>query len=212
MKLSYISMFLVILTFEEIFVNICIADPIDGFTSVPFTLDLQKPYNKPIGQRYSNLGGVRRFWVFSNDKPFKLNTDTKPRTEAHVLGQDYTSGVHQFEGHVYIPRGTSGVSIMQIFGGEVSASTLQLRVYNGEIKRYREEVIESNVYNRWLRLNVIHNADEGQITIFINGVQKLEVADRGPGTKYFKFGVYTQNAPSQRMESRWRKVKIYKKM
>lgn len=69
------------------------------------------------------------------------------------------------------------------------------------------------MYDRWFRLNIIHDVEGGKVTVFIDGVQKFETNDRGPSDDfYFKCGVYA--APkdiSYYMESRWRDIKIYKK-
>ena len=43
----------------------------------------------------------------------------------------YSSGVWQFEGDVFVPSGTSGASVMQIFGAAEHATTLMLHVYGG---------------------------------------------------------------------------------
>lgn len=65
----------------------CCADPTDGFTLMPLTdnnIKLQKPYNKPLNDRYSYDDGVRRLWVYTNDKPFKQGSGTRPRTEVRI--------------------------------------------------------------------------------------------------------------------------------
>jgi len=57
--------------------------------------------------------------------------------------------VWQFEGYGYVPCGTSGVCIMQVFGaGGNHATSLMLRVYNGALYYYREAVIVPNIYDR----------------------------------------------------------------
>nr|XP_017246936.1 PREDICTED: citrate-binding protein-like [Daucus carota subsp. sativus] len=193
----------------------CCADPTDGFTLMPLTdnnIKLQKPYNKPLNDRYSYDDGVRRLWVYTNDKPFKQGSGTRPRTEVRINGYDYSSGIWQFEGHAYVPKGTSGVTIMQIHGARQGATTLQLRIYDGDLKYYKFDVIEKNLYDKWFRVNVIHNVDEGELTVFINGVKKYVRSDQGPGDLYFKCGVYAAPAGSSNyMESRWKGIKIYKK-
>ncbi|KAL3504489.1 hypothetical protein ACH5RR_034330 [Cinchona calisaya] len=192
-----------------------LADPTDGFTRIPLTernFGLQKPFNLPLKDRYSYHNGVRRFWVYTNDKPFKPDTTTKPRTEIRIKGLDYSSGIWQFEGYAYVPTRTSGVTIMQIHGAKVGATSLQLRIYDGDMKYYKFQVVDTNLYDKWFRLNVIHNVDEGKIIVFIDGVQKFEINDQGPGDLYFKCGVYAAPANSSNyMESRWRDIKIYKK-
>ncbi|PQQ19342.1 hypothetical protein Pyn_36836 [Prunus yedoensis var. nudiflora] len=133
-------------------------------------------------------------------------------TRIFALGYDYTSGVWQFEGNFYVPQGSSGVIIMQIHGAATEATTLQLRVYNGDLKYYGNNVVASNIYDKWLRLNVIHNVGAGKVTIFIDGEQKLVVNGHGRANFYFKYGVYgALSASSNYMESRWKEVKLFKK-
>lgn len=129
-----------------------------------------------------------------------------------MQGLDYHSGVWQFEGYGYVPKGTSGATIAQIHGASEGATTLILRIYNGDMRYYNTYLVAENLYNKWFRLNIIHDVDGGIVTVFINGVKKFQTKDHGPGDLYFKFGVYA--APddiSNYMESRWRYIKIYKK-
>ncbi|KAL2489330.1 Citrate-binding protein [Forsythia ovata] len=129
-----------------------------------------------------------------------------------MQGLDYSSGIWQFEGYAYVPTGTSGVTIMQIHGAREGATSLQLRIYDGDMKYYKFDVVATDLYNKWFRLNVIHDVDEGKITVFINGVEKYVVNDQGPGDLYFKCGVYAAPENSSNyMESRWKNIKIYKK-
>jgi hypothetical protein len=44
--------------------------------------------------------------------------------------------VWQFEGYGYVPSGTTGVSIMQVFGAGAHATTLMLHVYDGALRYY----------------------------------------------------------------------------
>ncbi|KAK6940037.1 Alginate lyase 2 [Dillenia turbinata] len=193
----------------------CSADPTDGFTSVPLTewnFELQKPYDKPLNERYSYENCVRKLWVYSDDKPHQPGSNTKPRTEIRIRGLDYSSGIWQFEAYGFVPSGTSGVSLVQIHGAESGATTMQIRIYNGDLRYYSTDLIASDMYDKWFRVNVIHDVDEGKVTFFIDGVQKLQEKDHRPGDLYFKCGVYAQNNDSYYMESRWREIKIYKKM
>ncbi|KAF0888442.1 hypothetical protein E2562_014253 [Oryza meyeriana var. granulata] len=190
------------------------ADPTDGFTAVRLkesNFVLQKPYNVQGRSRYSFDGTVRRLWVFSGDKPHTPQSKTSPRTEIRMTGYDYSSGVWQFEGYGYVPSGTTGVSIMQVFGGGQTATTLMLHVYDGELRYYHRQVVEGNIYDRWFRLNVVHEVDASKLTVFVDGQQRLRVAGHGGDSQYFKFGVYAQRQPSSRMESRWRGIKILRK-
>ncbi|KAI5312232.1 hypothetical protein L3X38_041405 [Prunus dulcis] len=143
---------------------------------------------------------------------FQTKSNRSSRGERAAAGYDYTSGVWQFEGNFYVPQGSSGVIIMQIHGAATEATTLRLRVYNGDLKYNGKTVVASNIYDKWLRLNVIHNVGAGKVTIFIDGKQKLVVIGHGRANFYFKYGVYgALSASSNYMESRWREVKLFKK-
>ncbi|GMN56303.1 hypothetical protein TIFTF001_025407 [Ficus carica] len=188
--------------------------PTDGFSRVSLSssnFKLQKPYDQPVQNRYSNNNGVETFRVFSNDKPFQQGSPTKPRTEIRISGYDYTSGVWQFEGNFYVPSGTNGVCIMQVFGAANQATTLQLRVYNGNLQVYKNQVVVSNIYNKWFKLNVIHDVGNSRVTIFINDQQKVVVGGRGLSTFYFKYGVYAQDGSSNDMESKWSGIKVFRR-
>ncbi|KAI4297041.1 hypothetical protein L6164_036950 [Bauhinia variegata] len=189
-------------------------DPTQGFTRLPLSnsnFAVQKPYDVPQDQRYSFKNGVHKFWVYSTDKPHTPTSNTAPRTEIRVTGYDYTSGVWQFEGYGYVPSGSSGVCIMQVLGGTSSATTLQLRVYDGSLTYYRSPVLLQNTYNRWFRVNVIHDVGASTVKVYIDGVLKYQGNGRGDATHYFKFGVYEQNDSSSYMESRWKDIKIFRK-
>ncbi|KAL9459381.1 hypothetical protein AB3S75_002725 [Citrus x aurantiifolia] len=189
-------------------------DPTIGFVSLPLNrsnLVVQRPYDVPEDQRYCFVNGTHKLWVYSTDKPHSLTSKTSPRTEIRVHGYDYSSGVWQFEGYGYLPCGTTGVCIMQVFGASPHATTLMLRVYNGSLTYYRASVIVPNIYDKWFKLNVIHDVDNSKVRVYIDGVLKSEAPGRGGTSHYFKFGVYAQNNDSYYMESRWKDIKVLKK-
>ncbi|KAF6992809.1 hypothetical protein CFC21_009768 [Triticum aestivum] len=190
------------------------ADPDDGFTAVSLhesNFVLQRPFDEASGARYSFNGTVRKLWVLSSDKPHARQSHTSPRTEIRMAGYDYSSGVWQFEGYGYVPSGTTGVSIMQVFGAGETATTLMLHVYDGALRYYDRQIVEDAIYDRWFRLNVVHDVEGSTLTVYIDGQQRLHVDGRGGDSHYFKFGVYAQNHDSSCMESRWKGVRILKK-
>lgn len=128
-----------------------------------------------------------------------------------LQGYDYTSGVWQFEGQGYVPGGTSGVCIMQVFGANPTSTTSQLRVYDGSLNYYRDPVLSPNIYNRWFKVNVIHNVGANNVKVYIDGDLKYDTSGRGDANHYFKFGVYVQNDPSSYMESRWKDIKLFRR-
>ncbi|KAL7104555.1 hypothetical protein ACP275_08G252700 [Erythranthe tilingii] len=192
-----------------------ITDPTKGFVSQRLNesnLVIQRPYDVPENRRYRFDNGVHKLWVFNTDKPHSIISNTNPRTEIRVKGYDYSSGVWQFEAYGYVPCGTSGVCIMQVFGSAPPhATTLMLRVYNGTLSYYRAPVVAPNIHDRWFRLNVIHDVEASRVEVYINGVLKYEGSGRGGASHYFKCGVYAQNDDSYYMESRWKNIRILKK-
>ncbi|XP_044511539.1 citrate-binding protein-like [Mangifera indica] len=196
--------------------NRCHADPTDGFCLVPLTesnFELQKPYDTPLDQRYIYKNGAHKLWVYADDKPHNSYSHTQPRTEIRIKGLDYSSGVWQFEGCGFVPNGTSGATIAQIHGAAHGATTFILRIYDGDMRYYSRDLAATGMYDKWFRLNVIHDVDGGTVTVYIDGVQRFSTMDKGRGNgMYFKCGVYAAPANiSYYMESMWRDIKIYKK-
>ncbi|CAN0899916.1 Citrate-binding protein [Linum grandiflorum] len=190
-------------------------NPTEGFVEVALSgsdMKVQSPWDLSEAKRYSFKNGVHTLKVYSTDKPLSKGSPTKPRTEVRIAGHDYSSGVWQFQGQGYVPRGTSGVSIMQVFGagGSSHATTLQLRVYEGDLAAYRNH-IRSNIYDKWFKLNVIHDVGAGKVKVYFDGDLIYQTAGRGGNKFYFKFGVYGQIGDSHYMESRWKGIKIFKK-
>ncbi|ESR41103.1 hypothetical protein CICLE_v10027490mg, partial [Citrus x clementina] len=191
------------------------SDPTKGFISLPLNRSyyhIQKPYDLPENQRYCFSDGVHRCWVYSTDKPHTPTSQTKPRTEIAIQGYNYSYGVWQFEGHWYVPQGTSGVCIMQVFGASPPhATTLMLRVVNGSLLYYRGPVLVQDIYDKWFKLNVIHDVDAAKVKVYINGCLIFEADGRGGTSHAFKCGVYAQNDDSYYMESRWKDIKVLRK-
>ena len=100
---------------------------------------------------------------------------------------------------------------MQVFGASQHATTLMIRVYNGSLTYYQSPVLVPNVYNRWFRVNVVHDVEGSNVKVYINRVLVYEASGRGGTSYYFKCGVYAQNDDSYLMESYWKRIKVLKK-
>lgn len=85
-------------------------------------------------------------------------------------------------------------------------------LYNGSLTYYRSPVLVPNIYDRWFRLNVIHDVDASDVKVY---TYRWESCGWGSWTwgkiLYFKCGVYLQNDKSHYMESRWKEIKVFKK-
>lgn len=95
---------------------------------------------------------------------------------------------------------------MQVFGASPHATTLMLRVYNGSLYYYTGPVLVPNIYDRWFKLNVIHDVDASNVKVSIDDILQHEAPSRGGDLHYFKCGVYAQNDDSYYMESRWKGI------
>ncbi|KAL4644080.1 hypothetical protein ACB092_02G137600 [Castanea dentata] len=117
-------------------------------------------------------------------------------------GYGYSSGIWQFEGHGYVPNGTS----------PPRATTLMLRVYNGSLVHYSTgAVLVPNIYNRRFKLNVIHDVDAAKLKVYIDGYLKLEAKGRGGTSHAFKCGFYAQFNDSYHIKSRCKHLRVLRK-
>lgn len=191
-------------------VSIAAANPTGGWTQTSYTYGIQTPWNLSQSSRYSYSGGEHRFWIYPGDACQYEGCSTGPRAELR-MNNNYTSGKHQFEGDVYIVAGSAGTDIMQVFGGATNATAIMLKIHagsSGTIKRYDNETLMTNAYDKWIHVNVQHDADNGKIYVYLDGTLKGTYADRGNATHYFKCGVY--NISGSRSETRWKNVKYWK--
>lgn len=154
------------------------------------------------GGSYDRSGGV---------ETFKLSNNGTNRVEVRVQ-DNYTSGQRQFEGELKVTAPTDDESAMQIFGNDgAGATTLMIRSFskNGGTLRGGGKDLVTNIYGKWVRINVTHDATANKYSVYIDG--SLKVTANGPnGTHYFKYGVYgTLHAPSA--QHQWRNVHFYRK-
>jgi len=191
-------------------ISIAAAAPTSGWTQTSYTYSIQTPWDLAQSDRYSYSSGEHRFWIYPDDECQFEGCSTGPRSELRMKN-DYTSGRHQFEGDVYIVSGSVGTDIMQVFGGATNATAIMLKIHSGSsgtIKRYDNETLMTSAYNKWIHVNVQHDADNGKIYVYLNNTLKGTFADRGNATHYFKCGVY--NISGSKSETRWKNVKYWK--
>ncbi|GLJ48407.1 hypothetical protein SUGI_1021770, partial [Cryptomeria japonica] len=126
-------------------------------------------------------------------------------------GKDHKSGVWQFEGDGYVPEGANGVCVMQIHGYVGPATVIMLDVVDGNLRRYHDQLVTTDVFDRWFHLNVIHDTDQRKAYVFIDGKETLAVNVSGGDSYYFKCGVYANTNSSFCMEARWKNIKLWSK-
>ncbi len=159
--------------------------------------------------------------------------------------------IYQFEGDLYVdsrvtrlaPKPSSegrpdyynyGFTVMQVFGGAGGPTTaFMLSVVDDADRPFNRpptvrlvdggtELMTHSITNRWIRVNVIHDAKTHCIEVFLdsngNGTNVVygrkdhgaPSSSRGKGY-YFKYGVYRTGPSSDTTQSVWRNVRFYKK-
>ena len=68
-----------------------------------------------------------------------------------------------------------------------------------------------HLYNRWFRVNVVHDVEGANVKVYIDRVLMYEAIGRGGTSHYFKCGVYAECDGSYLMESYWKGIKVLKK-
>ncbi len=158
------------------------------------------------GSFYSKSNGI---------ETFKMTKDSDQRCEARI-NNDYKTGRWQFEGEFYVESFdgktiTEDVMIMQVWK-EITISFA--RPNGGTLIRGAGNHIGTNLYRKWIQINVIHDADKNIGAIYLKdsttpvwGPRSVDRNDGG-AAYYHKYGVY--NEAKYRPVVKWKNVKIFK--
>jgi hypothetical protein len=109
---------------------------------------------------------------------------------------------------VNVKAGVNGGCVHQVF------KFLMIVAYpndGGELRQHSYQKLgTTGIYDQWVRINTIHDADAKKAEIYINGVLKgtTPSASPGPGGWYHKYGIYNSSGTSPVV--RWREVKFFK--
>uniref|UniRef100_N1QWE1 Alginate lyase 2 domain-containing protein n=1 Tax=Aegilops tauschii TaxID=37682 RepID=N1QWE1_AEGTA len=193
-------------------------NPTAGFQKVHLAggdFQVQSPYNGPESQRFQYRNGVRTFWVHRNDKPFNTATHTNPRSEVRLrvrprllVGRLAVRGL--WLRAVGDLRRVGDADPQR--GGRRALDGVDVHVYDGVLRFYSGAAVESDIYDRWFRLNVMHDVGASTVAVYVDGEHKFSTRVTPSESYYFKFGVYMQHHDrSSCMESRWTNVTLYNK-
>jgi len=153
---------------------------------------------------YSKSGSLRTF-VFKNFD--------SGRCEIRV-NNDYTSGQRQFQGDLTWFGPTSQLSdytqttVMQDFGAATHAAWKLTARTDKTLRAEGGTTLATSIYGRTLRYNFIHNMGSHTLQVYIDGSKKLDKADEGGTSHYFKFGMYQGHAV---VKATWNNVKYFAK-
>jgi hypothetical protein len=160
--------------------------------------------------RYALTNGENHFWVLASDPSAYPGRDSGPRSELRFYN-DYTSGQAQFQADIKVMSGCFRASVMQVFGAPDRATAFMAWAMPDQLAYYSGQTIYAPLYDRYLRLNVVHDTATGAITVYVNGVPRGTFQDHGQANHYFKLGVYHQKGMSDRCDVYARNIHIFRK-
>ncbi|MGW6499481.1 polysaccharide lyase family 7 protein [Nonomuraea angiospora] len=188
------------------------AGPIgSGWTEIFPSYSVHQPPDR-TRHTYDAATGEHHFWLYDTDPSTFPGQDSGPRSELR-FHNDYTSGQAQFECDMKIGAGAHRVCVMQVFGGATSATAFMTLAMNTDSINYYDSTtqIYAPVYDRYLRLNVVHETGPGEIHIFVDREYRTSFNDRGAATHYFKCGLYGRTDMSARSDNHIKNIHIYRK-
>jgi hypothetical protein len=205
----------------------CPGDPTEGWTEYKDSFNVQRPYDKPINERFSITGGIYNFWVFPGDKPHATNAQGRnPRTEARyggtadaATGRNFQHGNRMYSADMLIERNAVGSAIMQIHTGATGGGPIGLRVQansdmvnNGNLTVVQGSSVPGGLIDKWFNYKASLDADTQEVKIYINNCLKSTYkGPKGDGNFYFKNGVYFCKTSQNGCFSHYKNIHLYKK-
>jgi hypothetical protein len=188
-----------------------------GWKQVPFTFEIQHPYDLKTSDRYAYdpKDDIHDFWVYFIDKPHAPPPNkTTARTEMRL--ESFSEGEHMFDGDLNISPGTFAC-IAQVFDAAHGPVVMLIAHPDGRVTislhdaNKLNDVIETNAIGRWWNLKMTNDPKVGgKIKIYADNVLVGTYNSRGPREYYFKCGVYSREN-SERSEVRYRNIKLWTK-
>jgi hypothetical protein len=184
------------------------AGPIgSGWTEISPDFKIEGP---PGRTRHTETNGEHHFWILKTDPSTYPGRDSGPRSELRFYN-DYRTGQTQFEADIKIGAGCSRASVVQIFGAQGRSTAFMAWTVSNSLSHYDGEKFYSPVWDKYLRLNLIHNTSTRKVTVYVNGENRGTFSDHGAAKHYFKAGVYHQRGMSNRCDTYMKNIRIYKK-
>ena len=188
-----------------------------GWKHVPFTYEIQHPYDLKASDRYAYdpTNNIHDFWVYFSDKPHAPPPNkTTARTEMRL--ETFRRGEHMFDADVNISPGTFAC-IAQVFDAAHGPVAMLIAHPDGRVtislhdSAKINDLIMTNAIGRWWNLKMTDDPQVGgKINIYADNVLVGTYDSRGPRDYYFKCGVYSR-INSDRSEVRYRNIKMWVK-
>lgn len=175
-----------------------------GFVLQPLKVEVQHPYDLPLGDRcsYDRATDTYDLWVLDTDKPHLPPPNrTEPRTELRFEDANYKpgSGLHMMDCDMFIVPGTFAC-ISQVFG--TGPMCIIVVDQNGTIFDLRTgATIAGHMAGRWFHWTVVHDPSAegpGAIKVYVDGkLADDKIAGKKQASFYFKIGVYSRKGSNR---------------
>lgn len=166
---------------------------------------------KPYESNCSPICADYRYDSATNTETFRLLDDRSNRSEIRLFNE-YRIGSRQFEGWVTFYPPLNDESFMQVFGSSSGATQLMLRGFSAKGGSINAQGVDlaTDVYGREVRINVIHEQEDGgnRFRIYVDGVLKSEFRDNERVTNYHKYGCYGSLRTPEAVV-KWRNVRHF---
>ena len=154
---------------------------------------------------YEKTNGVEHFKLWKN------GSGTRQRCEMQVM-DSYIHGITQFDGEFFIVKGGGpaagdDVCIMQVWLSMIVSIS---DTNGGSMYQHNSNAIADHLAGRWVRINVIHDADKNTAEIWIDGEKKWSGRAKKSDVYYHKYGLYNQAVNNP--EVCWRNLRYFKKI
>ncbi|ADI04051.1 hypothetical protein SBI_00930 [Streptomyces bingchenggensis BCW-1] len=182
-----------------------------GWTEIDPGYTVHQPPDR-TRHEYNSSTGEHHFWLYDTDPSTFPGQDSGPRSELRFKN-DYTSGQAQFECDMRVKSSAYNVCVMQVFGAETQATAFMALAMNNSLNNYgkADQEIYSPIYDTYLRLNVVHDTTTRSVHVFVNREFRVTFKDHGPGTHYFKCGLYGRDGMSARSDNYIKNIHVYRK-
>ncbi|MDR3458893.1 MAG: polysaccharide lyase family 7 protein [Verrucomicrobiae bacterium] len=189
----------------------------DGWKPMPFTHEIQHPFDLKTGDRYDfdPTNDIHHFWVRFTDKPH-APPPNKTNARSEMKLETYRDGEFMFDGDVMISPGTYAC-IGQVFDAAHGPEAMVVAHPDGTVTVQVHDlpkvndVVSTNAIGHWWNLKMQNDTRAGgQVKIYVDNVLVATYPGRGPRDYYFKCGVYSREG-SDLSEVRYRNIKMWVK-
>jgi hypothetical protein len=156
---------------------------------------------------HSKSGGIETFQLTRDPNA----TPTEIQRCEQRVNNDYTSGVHQFEGDVNMTMGQE-ICVHQVF---LFLMIVGYPQNGGTFDEHASNLLGTGTFGNWVHVNTIHDVSAHQAKIYLNCELKYTMPDaqyQGSGwyNKYGLYGINSMPPVSPMSQVQWKNIHYWK--